>query len=83
MKTLFNPLMSDFECEWFDDDNKSHILKINGMDFATFEDGQAEFMKKHLADEIYNQRGSLQTEKGMLNYDDQRKLILREIEVET
>ena len=81
MKTLFNPLMTDFSVEWFDDDNKSHILKMRSMEFTKFEDYQSEFVKKHLADEIYNVRGSKQTDKGMLNYDDQRISILKEIEV--
>jgi hypothetical protein len=53
---LYNPLLRVFKYKWKDDGNIEHELVMN-PGFTTFPEYQANFMKKHLADEIYNTSG--------------------------
>jgi hypothetical protein len=73
-RPLYNCLDYDFLFEWFDDKNEVHILKIPSLDIAYFPEGQYEFMKKHLLDDVIEQRG---VKNG--NYELSRKMYEKEV----
>lgn len=56
-KPLFNPLSSDLRVEFKDDDNVETILVMPALEISYFEGYQYDFMKKHMAETIYNERG--------------------------
>jgi hypothetical protein len=70
---LFNPLARDFEYSWLDDNNTKHQLLMKSYDITYFTSSQADFMAKHLADEILHEEG-IKT-----NAQDDLKKILKRI----
>jgi len=54
---LFNPLLTDFSYEWFDDENKPHTLVMRAREITRFPAGLVDFMVKHMTDEVINIRG--------------------------
>ena len=70
---LFNPLSSDFSYTWLDDNNTPINLTIPAISIEYFTPPQANFMAKHLSDEIMNRRGYAK------NTEEQRNEILKEI----
>ncbi len=53
---LFNPLSTTFSYDWKGDNNETHTLVMNPISITYFEPSQADFMVKHLTDEIMNKR---------------------------
>jgi hypothetical protein len=72
---LFNPLKDDFSYEWLNDDNDKIVLSIPGREIAYFDKPRAEFLAKHLADAVYNERG------GSSNSEEDYREIYKEIYV--
>lgn len=73
---LFNPLPYDFTYNWMDDYDKWHTLTIKSREVSYFDEGQFNFMRKHLADEVLEARGGVKT-----NWEDDIKAIKEELEV--
>ena len=76
MKKIFNPLTSDFSYEWLDDTDCIHLITLRAMDFTELSEEQAPFIARHLADKIYQERGSTKMDR-----EEQMKKILEEINV--
>ena len=74
MKKIFNPLISDFSYEWLDDNDCIHLITLRAMDFTELSDAQATFMARHLADKVFQERGSTKMDR-----EEQMKKILEEI----
>jgi hypothetical protein len=54
---LYNPLLKEFRYPWKNDQNEQIELVMKAAGFTEFPEYQAVFMKKHLADEIFNTQG--------------------------
>ena len=52
--SLYNPLDTDFTYTWLDDLNKPHELIMPAGRVTYFPKPQADFMTKHLLDELIN-----------------------------
>lgn len=72
---IFNPMSHDFSYPWKDDSNTEHILFVPSINIVYFPRYQADFMAKHLADEIINERGYAKDK------EKQRKEVLSQIYV--
>ena len=72
---LFNILDGDFTATWLDDDNNPHELTIPSQEIKYFNKPQYLFMRKHLADAVFNTRN------GVKNSAAEYKKILEEIMV--
>jgi hypothetical protein len=55
-KPLYNPLSNEFFYIWYDDDNRPHELIMPPGKVSYFPEKVADFMAKHLADEIIEVR---------------------------
>ena len=51
---LFNPLLKQFECDYILDDGTVQVLEMPAGQITYFPKFKADYMKKHLADEVYN-----------------------------
>lgn len=72
---LFNPLLKDFSIPFKGDDNKEIILTMKGGQVTYFKGYQAQYMIKHLSDEIFNEMGYPKTNSED-DYKEIRKMIL-------
>jgi len=54
---LYNPLLEDFEAEYYEDDNSLTTLKMPAGQITYFPKPKANFMAKHLADAVVNLSG--------------------------
>lgn len=73
---LFNPLNTIFSYEWFDDKNIKYTLTMDPIAITYFTKPQADFMVKHLTDEIMNKR-----KLNGINHVDEMKEIINQIRV--
>lgn len=73
--SLYNPLRSDFTVTYATDDGPPMPYTIPSLEIKTFPSYIADHIKKHLAQEVIGSRGV------RLNYDDDYKEALKEIEV--
>ncbi len=73
---LFNPLSSSFSYDWRDDSNITHTLVMDPISVSYFTLPQAEFMIKHLTDEIMNRR-----KLNGINHKGQIEEIIKQIRV--
>lgn len=74
-KPLFNPLSKDLVVLFRGDDNMEVPLTMKAMEISYFAGYQYEFMKKHMADAIYDERGQ------KTNHDDDIAVIKREVDL--
>ena len=70
---IFNPLLSTFSCDWYDDNNRLWTFKIEGMSIEKYPEPIANFVAKHLADHVLNQT------KIATNYEDERSKVMKQI----
>jgi hypothetical protein len=53
---LYNPLKKTFSIEWVNEKDEKVILTIPPREIAYFNPAEARYVRKHLADEVYNSR---------------------------
>jgi len=73
LKALYNPDTEDFEWEYLDDANVSHVAKIPAMTVMMYPEWLANLLTTHLVDFIYHKRG--QKENSELDKTNIRKEI--------
>jgi len=54
---LYNPLLTDFECEWLNDENLPQKIVLPSLTITTLPYGQGRFAAKHLTDTVCLERG--------------------------
>jgi hypothetical protein len=59
MRPLYNPLSNLFQAKWKNELNQPLTLEIKAGEIKWFPKGQYEFMRKHLADAVYNSRDAI------------------------
>lgn len=74
MLHLFNPLPTDFEYDWYDEQDKAHTLVLRSHVLTALPPTQGRFMAKHLADAIC-------IAKGIKNNTDEWNKVLNEVMV--
>ena len=75
---LFNPLSQTFSYEWFNENNEKQILTMEPISISYFTESQADFMVKHLTDEVINRR-----KLNGINHRAEIEEIIRQIKVKT
>ncbi|OGU80426.1 MAG: hypothetical protein A2W11_00735 [Ignavibacteria bacterium RBG_16_35_7] len=71
---MFNPLLKEFNYVWLNVKNNPVVLKMPPAQITYFPKFQADFMRKHLADEMYNS-GQYSNTNTELAYKEIYKLI--------
>ena len=72
-KRIFSPASEDLNIEWRDDDNVIHVLVVPRQQISEYPTYQADFLTKHIADVVMNERGKVS--------DNDRKKIIEEINI--